>query len=72
MEAGGGQVMGLLWSTVSDFFSFPLLKPWMELSKAVRPPPAPSEERGGGREEGESSAGRGGGGGGGGAGRAPG
>lgn len=60
-----GQMMGLLRSVVSAFFSLPLLKVWMELSKAVRPPPAPSDEdRGGGREE--SSVGGGGGGGGGG------
>lgn len=67
---GRGQMMGLLWSTVSAFFSLPLLKVWMELSKALRPPPTPSEEDrgggGGGRQE-ESSIGGGGGGGGGGA-----
>lgn len=61
-------MMGLLWSVVLAFFSLPLLKVWMELSKAVRPPPATSEEDrgGGGGQEGESSAGGGGGGGGGG------
>lgn len=61
-------MMGLLRSTVSAFFSLPLLKDWMELSKAVRPPPAPSEEErgGGGGQEDESSVGGGGGGGGGG------
>ena len=61
-------MMGVLWSTVLAFFSLPLLKVWMELSKAERPPPAPSEEdrgRGGGQEE-ESGTGGGGGGGGGG------
>lgn len=65
--SGRGQTMGLLWSMVSAFFSLPLLKVWMELSKAARPPPAPLEEdRGGGGQEDESCKGGGGGGGGGG------
>lgn len=67
--SGRGQTMGLLWSMVSAFFSLPLLKVWMELSKAARPPPAPLEEdRGGGQEDESCKGGGGGGGGGGGAG----
>ncbi len=73
-SGGQGQKMGLLRSVVAAFLSLPLLKVWMELSKAVRPPPAPSEEdrRGGGQEEESSVGGGGGGGGGGGAVWAPG
>lgn len=41
---GGGQVAGLLRSAVSAFLSLPLLKDWMELNNAARPPPAPLEE----------------------------
>lgn len=51
-----GQNRGVLRSTVSAFFSRPLLKVWMELSRAERPPD------GGGREEEESGGGGGAGG----------
>lgn len=68
LGVGPGQMTGLLWSMVSAFFSLPLLKVWMELSKAARPPAVPLEEdRGGGGGPPEmSSVGGGGGGGGGG------
>lgn len=40
---------GPLWSTVSDFFSLPLLKDWMELRRALLPTPlALGGERDGG------------------------
>lgn len=63
-----GQIAGMLRSVVLAVFSLPLLKVWIELSKAARPPPAPSEEdggAGGGKEEGNMGGGGGGGGGGG-------
>ncbi len=63
---------GPLWSTVSDFFSLPLLKNWMELRRALLPVPLPpGGERGGGADPFPGGGGGAAGGGRGGAGGAP-